>query len=94
MIVVNEWCESGMGVYGDVEMSVHSMGGWGKTSIHTFSNILLKTLTEGAVTTEALSTLTKNASSPHIGIPCRGALLGRFKREGEKTSSDQYPNGS
>ncbi len=34
-------------------MSVQSMGGWGKTSVHTSSNRFLKTLTERAVTTEA-----------------------------------------
>ncbi len=33
---------------------VFSQGGrWGKTSDQTFSNLFLKTLTEGAVTTEA-----------------------------------------
>ncbi len=29
----------------------------------------------------------------HLGVPCRGALLGRVEQEGEKTSSDQYPKG-
>ncbi len=67
-------------------------------------NIFLKTLTEGAVTTEAGSLFqyfTTLADMPtisfgvgsHLGVPCRGALLGRIEREGGKTSSDQYPKG-
>ncbi len=42
-------------------------GRWGKTSVQTFSNLFLKALTEGAVTTEAgslfqhFTTLTENA---------------------------------
>ncbi len=31
--------------------------------------------------------------SSHLGVPCRGALLGHVEREGGKTSSDQYPKG-
>ncbi len=70
-------------------------GRWGKTSVQPFYNLFLKTLTEGAVTTEAgslfqyFTTLTGDGS--HLGVPCRGALLGRVEREGGKTCSDQYP---
>ncbi len=44
-------------------------GRWGKTSVQTFSNLFLKTLTEEAVTMEAgslfqyFTTLTENADS-------------------------------
>ncbi len=47
-------------------------GRWGKTSVHTSSNRFLKTLTEGAVTTEAgslfqyFTTLTENAYFKHL----------------------------
>ncbi len=70
-------------------------GRWGKVSV---SNRFLKTLTEGAVTTEAgslfpcLTTLTFGGGS-QPGVPCRGALLGRVEREEGKTSSGQYPKG-
>ncbi len=56
MTPVTGWCAGGMGG-----------GRWGKTSVQTFSNLFLKTLTEGAVTTEAgslfqyFTTLTENA---------------------------------
>ncbi len=55
MITVNGWSAGGMG------------GRWGKTSVQTFSNRFLKTLTEEAVTTEAgslfqyFTNLTENA---------------------------------
>ncbi len=55
MITVIGWSAGGMG------------GRWGKTSVETFSNRFLKTLTEGAVTTEAgslfqyFTNLTENA---------------------------------
>ncbi len=48
-------------------VSVQSMGRWEKTSVQTFSSLFLKTLTEGAVTTELgrlhqhFATLTENA---------------------------------
>ncbi len=73
-------------------------GRWGKTSVHTFCNLFLKTLTEGAVTTEAgrllqyFTTLSFSGGS-RLGVPCRGVHLGHFELEGGKTSSDQYPNG-
>ncbi len=80
------------------------MGRWGKTSVQTVSNLLLKTLTEGVVTTEAgslfhyFTTPPKMLTLPfgggsHLGVPCRGALLVRIKRNRIKTSSDQYPKG-
>ncbi len=59
-----------------------------------FSNLFLKILTEGAVTTEAgslfqyFTTLTEKAQSlprrwlaPWGIVPCRGALLGRVESE-------------
>ncbi len=55
----------GVQVGGD-ECSVNE-GEWGKTSVQTFSNLFLKALTEGAVTTEAgslfqhFTTLIENA---------------------------------
>ncbi len=62
-------------------------GRWRKTSVQTFSNLFLfqyfKTLTENAY-------LSFGGGS-HLGIPCRGALLGPVEREEGKTSSDQYP---
>ncbi len=63
MIPVNGWCAGGMGGEGVISQ----WGSWGKTSVQTFSNIFLKTLPEGAVTTEAgsllqyFTTLTENA---------------------------------
>ncbi len=64
----------------------------------------MKALTEGAVTTEDVaysSILQLSLKMPTIsfgggsalGVPFRGALLGRVEREGEKTSSDQYLKG-
>ncbi len=64
MIAVNGWCAvvmGGVGKWGD-ECSVN----WGD-SVQTFSNLFLKTLTEGAATAEAgslfpyFTTLTENA---------------------------------
>ncbi len=72
--------------------------GAGVGQVQRFSNIFLKTLTEGAVTTE-VGSLFQNFTTPylgggsHLGVPCRGALLGRIGRIGEKTSSDQYLKG-
>ncbi len=60
---------------------------WGKTSVQTFSNRFLKTLTEVAVAMEVgglfqyFITLTEKA------------VLGRAERKGGKTGSDQYPKG-
>ncbi len=79
-------------------------GGWVKTSVQTFSNSFLKTLTEGAVTTEAGAYSSISQPSPkmttlsfsggfHLGVPCRGVLLGHVEREEGKTSSDQNPEG-
>ncbi len=58
---------------------------WGKTSVQTFSNLFLKTLTEGAVVTEAgslfqyFTTPTENADlAPWI------ALINRVERKEEK----------
>ncbi len=56
MITVNRWCAGGMGgedvaKWGD-EFSVSGMS-WRKISVQTCSNLFLKTLTNGAVTTEA-----------------------------------------
>ncbi len=66
-------------------------GRWGKTSVQTSSNRFLKILTEGAVATEAgslfqyFTILTENADplggDLHLGVPCRGALLGRVEME-------------
>ncbi len=80
------------------------LGKWGKTSVQTFSSRFLKTLIEGAVTTEAgslfqyFTTLTENADhlprrwlapwSTLKGCPLRPRRAG-----GRKTSSDQYPKG-
>ncbi len=61
MRTVNGWCAGGKGG----ECSVN--GGFGETSVQTFSNLFLKPLTEGAVTTEAgslfqyFTTLTESA---------------------------------
>ncbi len=60
------------GEYGIREMRVQSMGEMGKTFVQTFSNRFLKTLTEGAVTTDAgslfqcFTTLTENAGQPEV----------------------------
>ncbi len=62
MITVNGWCAGGKG-----RCVFSQWGRWGKISVHTSSNRFLKTLTEGAVTTEAgslfqyFTTLTENA---------------------------------
>ncbi len=73
-------------------MSVSQWGRWERISVQTFSGRFLKILTEGAVTTEAgslyqyFTTLTEN-DDPLLWrwlVPCRGALLGRVEREGEK----------
>ncbi len=49
MITVNGWCAGGKG-----GVSVQSIGEMGKDfRLHIFSNLFLKTLAEGAVTTEA-----------------------------------------
>ncbi len=45
-----------------------------------------------------LTTLTKMPTlsfggGSHLGVPCRGAVLGRVEWEGGKTSSDQYSKG-
>ncbi len=72
-------------------------GRWGKTSVLNLSNRFLKTLTEGAVTTEAGSLFQYFTTPPkmptlsfgggsHLRVPCSGALLGRVEREGGKTS--------
>ncbi len=68
MITVNGWCTGEMGGGREMGRWVFSRWGrWGKTYVQTFSNLFLKTLTEGAVTTEAGSlfqhfiTLTENA---------------------------------
>ncbi len=50
------------------------MGEMGKTSVETFSNRFLKTLTEGAITTEAgslfqyFTTLTENAGPKMLAV--------------------------
>ncbi len=67
MAIVNAWCagETGRGV-GDWGMFSH-WGRWGKASVQTFSNLFLKILTKGAVTTVAgslfqyFTTLTEKA---------------------------------
>ncbi len=70
MITVNGWYAGGKeGFGGRVKGGCvfSEWGKWGKTSVQTFSNLLLKTLTEGAATTEAgslfqyFTTLTENA---------------------------------
>ncbi len=64
MVIVNGWCAGGEGGVRSLGRCVLSQ--WGKTSVQTFSNRFLKTLKEGAVTTEAgslyqyFSTLTEN----------------------------------
>ncbi len=68
MITVYMWCAGGKG--GGREKGggggVQSMGKWGMISVQTFSNRVMKTLTEGGVTTEAgslfqyFTTLTEN----------------------------------
>ncbi len=58
------------------------MGRWWKASVQTFSNVFLKILIEGDVTLEAgslfryFTTLSFGGGS-HLGVHCRGALLGR-----------------
>ncbi len=58
--------------------------------------LFLETLTEGAVTTEAgslfqyFTTLSFGGDS-HLGVPCRGVLLGRVEWEGGKTVLNPYP---
>ncbi len=94
---VNGWYAGGKG--GGV---FSQWGKLGKTSVQTSSNRFLKTLTEGAVTTEALSlfqyfkTLTENAD-PLLRrwlAPWRtlnGCPLRPRRAGGRKTCSDQYP---
>ncbi len=70
----------------------NSIGGYGKSPIQTSTNLVLKTLIEEAVTTEAgslfqyFTTLTEKACGSHLGKPCRAALLGRFACEVEKNN--------
>ncbi len=93
------------GVYGNGEMSVQTMGGWGKVPVQTVSNLFLKTLTKGAVTTESgrllqyLTALTENADpllrrwlAPWSTLPGRPLKPCRVG-VGGKVSSDQYPKG-
>ncbi len=97
MVTVIWWCVGGLG-----GMSVQSMGEMGKISVQTFSNLFLKNLTEGAVTTEAgslfqyFTTLTENAGpllrrwlAPWSTL--QGCPLRPRRVEGENTSSDQHP---
>ncbi len=69
-------------------------GGEKKTPVQTFSNRFLKTLTVGAVTTGAFSSLSQPSpktlalsfgGGSHLGVPSRGALLGPVEREEGKT---------
>ncbi len=73
-------------------MSAQSMGEMGKIFVQTFSNLFLKTLTEGAVTTEAGAYSSISLPTPkiatfsfgggsHLGVPCKGAPLGRVGQE-------------
>ncbi len=85
MKTVNEWCAGGKG--GSAQL-----GRRGKTSVQTSSNIFLKALTEGAVTTEDVAyssilqlsfkmpTVSFGGGSP-LGVPCMGAPLGLIERE-------------
>ncbi len=73
-------------------------GGMGKDFHPNYLQMFFwKTVTEGAVTTEAgglfqcFTILTKNRGGPHPGKPCRGALLGLVEREEGKTCSGQHP---
>ncbi len=59
----------------DIGRRVFSQWGrWGKTSVETFSNLFLKTLIEGAVTTETgglfqyFTTLNENAGGSRLGV--------------------------
>ncbi len=78
--------DGGEGGCGD---AFNSIGACGKASIQTSTNLVLKTLIEEAVTTEAgslfqyFTTLTENACGSHLGKLCRVALLGRFACEVE-----------
>ncbi len=71
-------------------MSVQSMGGMGKY-FQTFSNLFLKTSTEGAVTTEGGS-LQSPPKMPTISfggdlnlrLLCRGVVVCSVEREGEQ----------
>ncbi len=84
MITVNGWCAGGKG--GGRVFS--QWGRWGKISVQTFSNLFLKILTEGAVTTKAgslfqnFTTLTENADP--LLHPCGLCCL--LMRSFEKTS--------
>ncbi len=77
---------------GGVQVGWRGVGQWGrwrKTSVQTFSNLFLKTLTQGAVTTEAGSlfqyfTTLSFVGGSHLGVSYSGALLSRAEWEGEK----------
>ncbi len=78
MITVSGWCVGGKG--GGEGWVFSQWGRRGKTSVQTFSSHFLKKLTEGAVTTEAGSLFqyfTTLTDGSHLGVPWRGALLGR-----------------
>ncbi len=90
------------------EMSVQFMGKMGKDFSPNFlqpflENIDRRNCNDGSrelipvfhityVPSPKMPTLFFDGGS-HLGVPCRGAILGRVEREGGKRSLDQYPKG-
>ncbi len=73
-------------------------GRWGKTSGYTWSNLVLKKLTETAVTTDSSISqpspkrpTPSSGDGPYLRVPCWGALWGSFVWEGETISSYLHP---
>ncbi len=79
---------------GDMQMSVQSMG---EDACPNFLQPFLKNIDRSSCNDgnpELIPLLhnphRKGGPPPYLGVPCRGALLGRVEQEGEKTSSDHY----
>ncbi len=83
--------------------SVQSMGEMGKDFCPNFFQPFLENIDRGSYKKRkpgAYSSISQPSlkipilsfgGGPHLGVPCRDALLGRVEQEGGKTSSDQYP---
>ncbi len=71
MITFNGWWAGGEGE-GKGEISVQSIGRRGNTSVETFSNLFVKKVVEGAVTTEAGGIFQYFTSLTEKGLPLYG----------------------
>ncbi len=76
-----------------VGVSVQSMGDMGKDFCQNFLQPFLENIDRRSCN-DGSRELIPAFHNPHLGVPCKGALIGRVQQEGGKTSSDQYPIGS